>query len=380
MTIQINLPDKRLNDRYLELVKAHAQHAPSTAAGPAIAMDTASSFAATQAAWRFFANPKVTPEALVEPLRDFAREQLVDSQYVLSVIDWSKIDYRLHEAKKDVVQLTHEYDVGYELTTQLLVCATTGNPIAPIQAHLKTANGYLTTAELAVPETHKLDQVSPLMDESLALDIKPTMVHVIDREADSLWHLRLWNKDGHLFVVRGDSDRCVTWQGESMMYHDIEAQLESQGAFESTREVTIRGQKGVQYIAETKILLDRPASHTVNKKRKMIPGEALSLRLIISKIYDPQTGELLSTWYLLTNVPPNVCAAQIALWYYWRWNIESYFKLMKSGGQQLEHWQQESGLAILKRLLVASMATATVWYFKACRAKRLSSSRRFWFV
>ena len=34
---------------------------------------------------------------------------------------------------------------------------------------------------------------------------------------------------------------------------------------------------------------------------------------------------------------------------------------MKSGGHELEHWQQESGIAILKRLLVASMASATVW-------------------
>jgi hypothetical protein len=38
-----------------------------------------------------------------------------------------------------------------------------------------------------------------------------------------------------------------------------------------------------------------------------------------------------------------------------------YFKLMKSGGLELEHWQQESASAILKRLLVASMATAVVW-------------------
>jgi hypothetical protein len=34
---------------------------------------------------------------------------------------------------------------------------------------------------------------------------------------------------------------------------------------------------------------------------------------------------------------------------------------MKSGGQELEHWQQESAPAILKRLLVASMAAAMVW-------------------
>jgi hypothetical protein len=64
---------------------------------------------------------------------------------------------------------------------------------------------------------------------------------------------------------------------------------------------------------------------------------------------------------LLTNVPDEVPAETIALWYYWRWEIESYFKLMKSGGQQLEHWQQETGWAILKRLLVASMACSVVW-------------------
>lgn len=56
-----------------------------------------------------------------------------------------------------------------------------------------------------------------------------------------------------------------------------------------------------------------------------------------------------------------VDAATVALWYYWRWRIESFFKLLKSAGHQLEAWQQESALAIAKRLLVASMACVTVW-------------------
>ena len=51
---------------------------------------------------------------------------------------------------------------------------------------------------------------------------------------------------------------------------------------------------------------------------------------------------------MLTNVPHYISAERIALWYYWCWQIESFFKLLKSGGQQLEHWQQESGEAILK--------------------------------
>ena len=49
------------------------------------------------------------------------------------------------------------------------------------------------------------------------------------------------------------------------------------------------------------------------------------------------------------------------MWYYWRWRIESLFKLLKSAGQQVEHWKQPSGEAIAKRLVVAAMACALVW-------------------
>ncbi|MDR3110227.1 MAG: hypothetical protein LBU65_11165 [Planctomycetaceae bacterium] len=75
---------------------------------------------------------------------------------------------------------------------------------------------------------------------------------------------------------------------------------------------------------------------------------------------DLKTQKRLARWYLLTNVF-DVSSATIALWYYYRCRIESYFKLLKSGGQEIEHWQQESGLAILKRLLVVSMACSLVW-------------------
>ena len=65
-------------------------------------------------------------------------------------------------------------------------------------------------------------------------------------------------------------------------------------------------------------------------------------------------------WLLLSNVK-TVSAKTMALWYYWRWCIESFFKLLKQAGHQLESWQQESGLALAKRSLVASMAGVVVW-------------------
>ena len=45
---------------------------------------------------------------------------------------------------------------------------------------------------------------------------------------------------------------------------------------------------------------------------------------------DVNDGEVLSRWLLLSNVPADVAASELALWYYWRWRIESFFKLLKS--------------------------------------------------
>ena len=326
--IAINLPDKRLNKRYLEMVKGHLQQATTTATGIAVPATVEKSFAVTQATWRFLDNDRVTPLALVEPLRRFARQQLVGTRYALAVIDWSKIDYRKHTAKKDIVQLTHQYDIGYELTSHLLVSTQSGNPIAPIQMHLKTANGFLSTAETApIADTHHLEQVLPMMRSAAAMEFPTTLVHVIDREADSVFHLREWNAAGFLFLVRGD-DRLVHWRGELMKYSTIEKRLEAEGAFCFSREVTIKDKPGIQFVTETEIVLVRPATRQAEGRLVRIPGEALALRLVIARVVDPKSGGILSTWYLLTNVPSEVSAEQIALWYYWRWNIESFFKLL----------------------------------------------------
>ena len=63
----------------------------------------------------------------------------------------------------------------------------------------------------------------------------------------------------------------------------------------------------------------------------------------------------------LDKCPPDVAAFPIATWYYWRWQIETFHKLLKSSGLQLEQWQQESASAVSKRLVVACMACVVVW-------------------
>ena len=105
-------------------------------------------------------------------------------------------------------------------------------------------------------------------------------------------------------------------------------------------------------------------------------GEPLALRLIIAEVRSADET-VLATWLLLTNVAAEVTADTVALWYFWRWRTETFFKLLKSGGVQAEHWQQETAGAIARRLLVACMACVVVWRLAHNEHPRASEARRF---
>ena len=61
--------------------------------------DTRSVFAATQAAYRFLNNPRVTLRALAKPLVEAARTEVATAcdRWALVVHDWSQLMYPSHE-------------------------------------------------------------------------------------------------------------------------------------------------------------------------------------------------------------------------------------------------------------------------------------------
>ena len=355
--------DRRLQGRYVKLVKAHMSSSSTTAAGPAVAADGVAGATATQAAWRFFNNDRVELAALAEPLRDAGRlgSMRSESEFVLLAHDWSKLDYARHESKKDRLQLTHEHDIGYDLTTALLVDAHTGSPLAPMQMHVRTVDTVFSTAENPpAANDHHLDQLQPTMEEVESWDLSRRVVHVIDREGDSLGDFREWAPAVHLFLVRCD-DRRVLWDGEPWLISEMLEHFDQAEEYEDVREVLFQGSAARQEVAEATIVLHRPHKTRINGKQHDIAGEPLEVRLIAARVV-ASDGYILAEWTLLSNVcETRADAGQIAIWYYWRWRIESFFKLLKTHGLQVEHWQQENGEAITRRLLVAAMACVVVW-------------------
>lgn len=351
--------DRRLQRRYVNLVKAHMHTGSRTAAGITVPQGVRKAFTATQAAWRFFNNDHIHLPDLIEPLRSAGRDAVKHSQspFSLLVHDWSKLGYGAHRSKEDVAQLTHERDRGYELTTALLVSADTGLPVAPMEIHLKAKNKTYSTREGVRSDNH-LGQVLPTMEASRTWTMPTTVVHLIDREADSIAHLRAWHEGGYFFLVRID-DRKVHWSNQEQWITDVLPRL----SFQFQKSIPYHRKKARLLVAETIVTLTRPAKRWVKNHsyQEKVPGQPLTARLVVSRIMG-KGSEVLAQWFLLTNVPAeHADTLTITQWYYWRWQIESFFKLLKSSGLELEHWQQETALAIARRLLVAAMACVTVW-------------------
>ena len=355
--------EPRLQKRYHKLVLSHMRSASPLAAGVASLPDKGQAFAAVQGAWRFHHNERVTLPPLVEPLRTVGRERVRTTlaSFALLVHDWSKLTYPEGD-KPDRTQLTHATDVGYELTTALLVSGDDGSPLAPVEVHCRTGDGLPSTRHRARVADH-LSRVLPTMTASGTWGLAKPLLHVIDREADSVGHYRQWDRAGHKFVVRVD-DRRVLWNGTPSRLSVIRRALGRGRHFRqagTTGEASYQGRPATRFIAETEVLLDRAAKRRVDGRSTVVPGPPVRLRYVLTQVRDA-AGSVLAEWMLLSNAPREwATTEQLARSYYWRWRIESFFKLLKSHGHHLEQWQQESGPAIARRLPVAAMACVVVW-------------------
>ena len=356
---------------------AHLTPAQRLAAGLHPPPSIVKPFAATQAGWRFYANPRLKLPQLVQPMLECARDALdrgACEDYALVVLDWCPLHFNGQQARKDRVTLAHRQDWGYDLLSALLLSDRQGASIAPLGLELRAADGvHSTRSDRVLEPLSRLDGLTPLINgvagvlismkrAPMKASLKP--VYIIDAEADSVGHYRQWQQDGRLLLIRADLNRRVLEQGKERKLNQILGRMKDKGQLKAAGSVLYKGKMARQFVGETRVVLHRPGrQHRVIKgkrKRRDIPGPALPMRLIVSEIRD-EKGKVLAKWLLLSNCPDSVCATTLAQWYYWRWRVESFHKLLKEAGQHIEQWQQETAAALARRLTLAAMAAVVVW-------------------
>lgn len=356
----------------------HVNVNPKLSSGMKAVADSVSAFAHTQALWRFLRHEETDLPTLSAPVAAMAKAETPAAcdEYALAVHDWSRLNYRRHESKRDRLQMTHKTDVGYEMQSTLLVSDRDGLPIAAPALNLACAEGVWQSRQSQTQPAQKhLDELTERIDWLEEQDFGKPLVHIVDREADSVAHLRQWQ--GRNWLVRVKAGSTLRVGKKSHQASAIAAALPHTAA---AREVLHQGKRATQWIGEAAVAVTRkarPAGQDANGKRLApIAGGPVPARLVVSRIVGAN-GAVLAEWLLLTNLPASVPAERVALWYYFRWEIESFFKLLKGAGHQLESWLQETAHAIAKRLLIVAQACAVVWRLLRAEGAAADQARIF---
>ncbi len=329
-----------------------------------------------QAVWRFLNNPDVTIKELYEPLITHLEKEIPSQcdKYVLAPSDWSHLDYKKHTSKKELKSEKGKdtcMTIGYDYQGMIAVSDRTGEPIGILDHNLKTADNCYSTyddkIDMNLTHLEELRIRTKQMSDTLKTDKR--IVNIVDRESDSIAFMRGLDEDNQLFLLRGKNNSKVD-------YYDKETDTTisiKQGELakklplgKKVKRIKYKKKSVTIFANECAISISRDATKMITnsdgkKKLQRTQGKTLKLRFVVERLVNDK-NEVVAEWLLLSNVfDKDIDASSLANWYYYRWKIESYFKLLKSSGFNLEEWQQKEPLALFKRLLVVSNACILVW-------------------
>jgi hypothetical protein len=357
----------------------------------ALSKESNLNMALIQSSWRFYNNDRVDENELFENIKDENKNiiQNIENDFVLVAHDWSWLDFKNHNSKEDLIVRNKKGNAkqrGYELHSSLVIDSNSGNPLTPIAMNLQTSkeiySSYSKDLDITLTHLQELSKRCSYID----LEVKNTnkdkkVIHIIDREADSVLFIRELQKENSLFLIRVKDNAKVYWDDKKIdiKQKDLSKELDFG---KEVGSIKYHKKQARLFVNECDITITRDYSKmttdSVGKKKLIkIPGMPVKARFIVSRVVN-RYNKVLATWMLITNVDKQkVDTKSIATWYYYRWNIESYFKLLKTTGFNLEKWQQEKPLALFKRLIVVAFSILLVFKLANSNDENAKKIREF---
>jgi hypothetical protein len=301
-----------------------------------------------EAAYRFFGNVAVTPDAILDGHFKGVRQRCEREGTVLAIHDTTVVSFR-HDGQR-------RGDDGKALPKQRffahlsLVISDDGVRRPLGVASLET---WYRGASFAgggwYDEYDRWWLMAQLTAERLSHE---NVVHIMDREADDYWLFHNLARDGHRFIIRarasGKRTRMLV-DDDFRQLHEAVASLET--TVERDVKLSKRRKKGSEVhdrihppresrltrlsIAARALTLKRPKRHPKQSKARRASTMAPTIRLNVVRVWEPTPppGEEPVEWVLLTNDPIDTVEQilKIVDRYRARWTIEEYFKALKTG-------------------------------------------------
>ncbi len=325
-----NLGDRRLEQRAQQLLSRLGDK-------PTISIPAAcNGWDETKAAYRLLDNGRVTPEKLLEPHRECTLARVEGEKTVLCIEDTSELDYTKKGDIDGLGPLNYEERQGLYLHPMVAVtpdrlchgvldCSTIIRDEGSLGADkdkqrsieekesFRWLEGYRAVCELSKerPETK--------------------WVYGADREADiyEIYAEHSLRKDeGETsggFVVRSQHDRLLVGGGK--LWETVEnSPVLGEIAFDMPGNASRDAREIEQTIHAAKVLLKAP--HRPDGK---LPD--VEVTAILAREKRAPRGEEPIEWLLLTDqaVETFEQAQEVLQWYLCRWQIEIFFKILKSG-------------------------------------------------
>ena len=352
---EADLGDERLNRRLGLLADQLAER-------PGESFPKALDDSQLEAAYRFFGNDRVSPEAILAPHFRQSARRASEHERVLVVHDTTQFDFPGNSKREGLGRLIKPKAQGFFGHFSLALSAD-GMRVPLGLLALETifrldksiGHNNWTPAKNRGERARWLNCID---DAEMLLGGRPKAIHVMDREADSYALLAPLVDCRRDFVVRSFQDRVLV---------DHEARLRevARAAMPSLRrEVPLSprprlfGPKGKRHPARRfRVANLSIAAIGVELPRTDESGDVQSASIGVNVIHvsekKPPTGEPPVEWFLLTSLPidtPKALAFAVDC-YRARWVIEEFFKALKTGCQY-ESRQLESAASLLNALAI----------------------------
>jgi hypothetical protein len=322
---EIDLGDARLNRRAALVAErlAGAPHAsiPSACNG----------WSETKAAYRLIAHESVTDAEVLAPHVGCTLERMRSHPVVLCLSDTTEVDFTRHPAE-GLGPLSYEFQSGFLLhpvlavTPQRLCLGVLGAQWI-VRDPAKLGTGVATKKQRPLEEKESnrwptaFDQVC-----AQARQMQGTrLVYVADRESD-VYELLLRGQQAPAdLLLRCNQDRALD---DGRHLHDVASAAPAVGI------VAVSVPKAAERPARTAELTLRCARVTVRppyRKGQTLPP--VTITVMRAREERPESGCEALDWILLTNRSTTTLeeAQTLLEWYVCRWQIEIYFRILKTG-------------------------------------------------
>lgn len=350
---EADLGDARLTERLGLLIDSLADR-------PGESFPKALSDAELEAAYRFFGNAKVTPDAILAPHYRQTARRAAGRHDVLVVHDTTEFEFGGDTKREGLGRLLRPGQGFFGHFALAIGADGDREPLGLLNVET------LFRHSKAIPRKRRgkdnrgeSARWRRSIDHAEAhLDGAARAIHVMDREADSYAILSALGEAGRSFVIRSFQDRVLA-DAETRLR---EAAKSARRSFDRevplSRRPKIDGPKGQRHPPRNyRVAKLSFAAKAIEIPRTTDAKTATSPTLLLNIIYvwerKPPAGEPPVEWFLLTNLtvgtPDEI--AYVVDCYRARWVIEEYFKALKTGCQY-EKRQLESAHSLLNALAV----------------------------